>query len=429
MMEISTPLSTPVNAGRLWTRSFLLLWQGQTVSHLGDQAFSVAMAFWIMEATGSAGLIGLILGVGSLPGVLLMPFGGTFADRYSRIRIIVAGDLVCGIALLGLTGLMHFSSSMRLILAGLFAVSILFGIVRSAFTPAVEAAIPDLVPAERLAAANSLTQFSEQASMLLGKASGGVLYQIFGAPILFLFDGLSFLFAAGSSAFIVSPRAVPVERKANARQALREFLGETALGVRYVLDRTGLRNLILMAAMLNFLLSPVIVLLPFFVRNQLAARAPWYGYLLAALSAGTIAGFLLAGLLNLKGRTRYLALVAGLTLSQALFGILGSIRFPVLALIVMFLAGLCIGVVNIYATTLLQSTTPNELRGRVLGLLVTLSGGLAPIGYALAGWVGDLTHKNVPLVFGLVGALSIPVTLLLSTSKKCREYLSQEVPA
>ncbi|HEV7518059.1 MAG TPA: MFS transporter, partial [Thermoanaerobaculia bacterium] len=237
------------------------------------------------------------------------------------------------------------------------------------------------------------------------------------------------LFAAGCSSFIVSSQAAPPAWNGDARQALREFLAETALGLRYVLERVGLRNLVVMAAMLNFLLAPVIVLLPFFVRNQLASQASWYGYLLAAMSAGSIGGFLAAGGLSLRGPGRYWLLVGALIASQALFGILGSIRVPLLALVVMFLAGLCIGMVNIYAITILQATTPGELRGRVLGLLVTLSGGLGPIGYALAGWIGDVTNRNVPLIFGVVGAISIPVTLLLTLGKECREYLSQDCPA
>jgi MFS family permease len=428
-MEITNQTATTSVPGRLWNRNFLLLWQGQVASQLGDQAFSLAMAVWTMEATGSASLMGLILAVGSLPGVLLMPFGGTFADRYSRTRIILACDLICGLALLALTGLMHFSPSVHSVIAGLFFVSVLFGVVRSAFTPALEAVVPDLVPAQRLAPANSLIQFSQQSTALLGKAAGGVLYNLLGAPMLFLFDGLSFLFAAGCSSFIVSSQAAPPAWNGDARQALREFLAETALGLRYVLERVGLRNLVVMAAMLNFLLAPVIVLLPFFVRNQLASQASWYGYLLAAMSAGSIGGFLAAGGLSLRGPGRYWLLVGALIASQALFGILGSIRVPLLALVVMFLAGLCIGMVNIYAITILQATTPGELRGRVLGLLVTLSGGLGPIGYALAGWIGDVTNRNVPLIFGVVGAISIPVTLLLTLGKECREYLSQDCPA
>src|SRR6185295_11820090 len=97
-------------------------------------------------------------------------------------------------------------------LKALFAVAILGGIVRSFFMPAVQSSIPDLVSRERLAAANSFNQFSVQTSLLLGQAAGGVFYQLFGAPLLFLFDALSFLYASGSSALITLPPTAPVAK-------------------------------------------------------------------------------------------------------------------------------------------------------------------------------------------------------------------------
>src|SRR5947209_12481686 len=113
-MEISeTPTAPPAPAAdpadiadiaappaRLWNRNFFLLWQGQTVSQFGNQAFAVAMMFWILENTGSASLMGLLMSLSILPGVLLAPFGGTFADRHSRVRILVVCDLIAGLGIL-----------------------------------------------------------------------------------------------------------------------------------------------------------------------------------------------------------------------------------------------------------------------------------------------------------------------------------------
>jgi MFS transporter, DHA3 family, macrolide efflux protein len=411
---------------RLWNRNFFLLWQGQTVSQLGNQAFAVAMMFWILEKTHSASLMGLIMALSTVPGVILAPFGGTFADRHQRVRILVVCDLIAGVGVLLLAGLLYASPPTGVFLKALFVIAILGGIVRSFFLPAVQAALPDLVPGERLDSANSLNQFSVQTSLLLGQAAGGLFYQFFGAPLLFLFDALSFLFASGSSAFIALPATAPPPRTAGGTwQVLRGFFAETASGIRYVLEQKGLRDFVVIAALLNFLFSPIAVLLPFYVHNQLGAKAAWYGYLLAAMSLGSIAGFVLAGALHLRGKARGWALVGGLVVGPGLFGVLGSVLLPWLSLVLVFLGGLAMGLVNIYLVTMLQSSVPNELRGRVLGLLSTLGGGLMPIGMALSGWLGDLTNKNIPLLFGVAGALSVTSTLLLATRRECRKFLSE----
>ena len=165
-LEISLP-------SRLTNRNFLLLWQGQVVSQLGNQAFSLATAFWIMEATGSASLMGLLLATTALPAVLLSPLGGAVADRLSRIRILIACDLVSGLAIAAMALAMLSGRLPALVLVGmLFGVALLSGVMNAFFQPAFSAIVPDLVPADRLLSANSLYMFSFQALQLVGQGVG-----------------------------------------------------------------------------------------------------------------------------------------------------------------------------------------------------------------------------------------------------------------
>lgn len=418
--------TVPQPPSRLWNRDFFLLWQGQTVSQLGTQAFLIAMAFWVKDTTGSATLMGLLMTLSALPGVLLAPFGGTFADRHSRIRIIVGCDLLAGFASLGLGLVMWMApSDTKLILPILFVVTILIGIIKAFFMPAIQSALPDLVPRERLAAANSLNQFSIQTSVSAGQALGGVLYRTLGAPLMFVLDGVSYIFSGITEMFITDTWKKP-EAKPGTGHPFRDFLGETREGLRYVWARTGMRDFILVACLLNFLGMPMFVLLPFYVDTNLGAGAGWYGFLLAAMSIGAVAGYLIAGAVPLKGQPLGWTLVSGLLLGPLFFAAVGFVSHPWAALALCFASGLSLGVVNIYLITLLQKSTPRELRGRVIGLLATLAGGLSPLGSALGGWLGDLTGKNIPLLFGSVGALSVLVTLVFATRRECRKFLAQE---
>lgn len=421
----ATPAPEQPAPARLWNRNFFLLWQGAAVSQLGNQASSLAMTYWALEKTGSASTIGLLMAVAVLPGVLLSPFGGTFADRSNRVRIIVVCDLLSGLGVLGLAGAMLFTDSNRVVLGLFFAVAVLGGLIRSFFSPAAAALMPDLVPQERLAAANSFSYFTAQVSSILGLAAGGVLYKYFGAIRLFFFDGITFLFSAVTEMFLRAPKAPEREKAQSWKQAAREFLGETREGVHYVWTRPGLRNFVGVATSINFFLMPIYVLFPFYVQDYLKAEADWYGFLMGANSAGAVAGFVLASTLKLKGEARTWTLIFNLVAGPLFMGLVGFVYVPAVAMAFSFIAGAALGMFNIYIMTLLQRSTPSELRGRVIGLLGTLGGAAMPLGMAVGGFLGDLTNKNIPLVYGVCTGLSVLTTLLLATRRECRVFLRQ----
>lgn len=420
-------------AERLWNRDFFLLWQGQTISHLGNVAFSMAMMLWLKAATGSASLMGLLMFTSMIPGVVLAPFGGTFADRHSRIRIALVCDLLCGFAVLALAAAMFEPrvarlepAAVRFVIGLLFGVSASLGILRAFFTPALSAAIPDLVSRERIPAANSLNQISIQGSALLGQAAGGVLYQILGPALLYLIDGASYLYAALCASLIrepARPAGVAGARPA-AAHPLRQFLRETAEGFRFLWKQTGLRDFIVIASVNNFLSMPILVLAPFYVDLYLKADDRWYGFLMAAVGAGQMAGFVLAGALRLGGPARRRWIVASMLVAPALFGVVGLVRDPFVALAGVLLVGLGLGIINVYFMSMLQMATPREVRGRVMSVVTTLSGGLMPIGMVVGGVVGDLTGKNIPLIYGICSVLGVLVASGVFVRRELRELLA-----
>jgi len=414
---------------KLLNKNFVLLWQGQLVSQLGSQAYMVAMMFWIKHQTDSASIMGLLMMFSALPAVILSPLAGTIVDRHSRKWIIVICDLLSGVFILALALLIFFNpDGKQLIIVTLFFVGVIASIISAFFRPAISASIPDIVPTDRLMTANSMNSFSMQISAFLGQGSGGVLFRLLGAPVLFLIDAISYFFSAVSEMFITIPQVIKIDEESN-KKLLVAFKEDIKEGFHFIWKNKGMRNLFIAAAALNFFFTPIMILLPFYVEDFLHKRADWFGFLVAGFGAGAMIGYLISSALKVSGVRRSRSVSLALVAMSICFGSLGLIRHAPLALGLVFLIGIMSGYLNINIATILQLTTPSEIRGRVFALLGTLSGGLAPIAMGLSGVVTDLLHQNIPLVLLFCGSATFVLSVVLGFNRDFREFLMYEPAA
>jgi DHA3 family macrolide efflux protein-like MFS transporter len=235
---------------RLWIWNFFLLWQGQLVSSFGDIIYSIALGFWVFAKTGSTALMGTLMALSMLLRILISPFAGVWVDRSDRKQIIVWMDLIRDI-IVTLVGIAALTSHIEIWM--IFIVGILLGICAAFFNPAVGSVIPDIVPRTKLTQANSTFGMINSGTNILGNPIGGFLYQLLGAPIMFLFNGISYIFSAATEVFIKVP---PIEKKEN---QLR-FFDDMKQGFRFMWSFAGLRNVIMIAAVLNFFANTALVL-------------------------------------------------------------------------------------------------------------------------------------------------------------------------
>lgn len=119
-------------------------------------------------------------------------------------------------------------------------------------------------------------------------------------------------------------------------------------------------------------------------------------------------------------------MIASLILMSVGFGGLGGVGVPIISLVIVLASGMLNGFFNINVITILQVTTPSELRGRVFGLLSTFAMGLAPIGLGLSGIVADLTNQNIPLIFITCGGILAALSILASISREFRNFLEEK---
>jgi MFS family permease len=198
-------------------RSFALLWSGQIISRLGDSLFTFALAWWVLQKTGSATAMGIVLICSTVPMLLLLLFGGVAVDRFPRVRLMLVSDLLCGGVVLLIA---YLSFQQQLVLWQIFVMSALFGIVEAFFSPAYTALVPDLVPSELLPSANSLRSINLQAAQLIGPAIAAGMIALGGTSLAFALDGVSFILSA--ACLVALPRVEtvrqPVEKEASVLQ-------------------------------------------------------------------------------------------------------------------------------------------------------------------------------------------------------------------
>lgn len=410
---------------KLFNRNFFLLWQGQSISQIGSQLFDIILVLWVKELTGSATLAGLMLATSGVILVTLGPIGGTIVDRFSRKWIIVLTDFVNGIAMLSLAALLFLrSDATDLIVIALFAVLIINAAASSLFGPAINSSVPDLVPKNKIDNANSVLQITYSLAVFVGQGIGGTLFRIIGAPFIILFNGISFLFSSFSELFISLPKKQAVESEKTFGEQINEFRSEMIDGFTYIWQKAGLRELLLISMVTAFFTAPGLILLPFFVEDFLNVSSDWYGFMLAGYSVGNVLGFVTAGGLPMPKKNQALIIIVFFLMEAIGYGGLGLAQNPISALILFGASGFASGVTDIKVTTIVQTTTPTKIRGRVFGLLGTLVGAITTVAFGLSGIIADLTGQNIPLIYMVSGLISALFIGLISFSKPFQQLLS-----
>jgi len=411
----------------LWNRNFSLLLEGQLVSSIGKQAFALAAMLWLKELTGSGTLMGLVMTVAMLPMVVLGPISGVIVDRWNRQRLIAWTDIAGGILVLAAAAFFFLPFSTAVRIGVIFFVTVLTGLLDTISQPAIGASVPDLVPRERLEAANGLNMSGMQVAMFISQGFAGVLFVAIGMPFLVLVNAATYLAAGTSELFIRIPRR---ERPKDSHlHPWVRFTNDFKEGFRFIMANPGMRTAMLLAAVQNFFIAPVIVLMPFLVEDFLGLAPQWYGYLMAAFGAGALVGYALAGSIRVTGRAREATIIGSMTLQSAVIPFLLLIHAPAALVAGMAFAGAMGGICNVQFISLLQIATPPALLGRVQGLVTTISAGVMPLGMALAGIVFDLVGKNIPLMYSVSPGLTVLFTLLGLLSRRYREFLRSDGPA
>jgi MFS family permease len=373
-------------------RSFALLWLGQTLSRVGDFVYEIALAWWVLEKTGSAETMGLVLVFSITPSILFLLIGGVAVDHFPRITLMLCSDLGRGITAL-IVAALNFSGQLQV--WHVFAASLFFGFVMAFFQPAYAAIVPQMVPPDDLPSANALTSISANLGRVAGPALGAAVVGWFGSSTAFAMNGVSFFLSAIlliPLMFMGIPRPFQSE-ESHVLQDLRE-------GFNAVIAKPWLWISILIFSLVNVtLIGPFSVAMPFLVSDFMKADVNRLGLLYSIFPIGFVIGGIWLGRYQKLPRRGVLMYVT-LALGAIMLGLFGF-HLPLWILIVAALVnGIALQFGALAWTHLLQEKIPNEQLGRVSSIDTMGSMSLMPVGMALAGWA---TAAFGPALIFIVG--------------------------
>lgn len=411
---------------RLLNRNYVLLKQGQLISNIGSSLSRVALIMWIIDVTNSATFMGSVMMAASVTTNIMLLISGPIADRYSRKSIVILCDMAYGILTLIIAGTLQLHlQDTKLILLAVFLFSIGMAMVDALFIAAINAFQLDLIPADKVSRANAFETVTLEASMMIGKGFGGILYRLLGLPFVLSIDGITFLFSALSESFIKCQSCKPKDKVDNWHNRLKQLFADTAAGFSYIWQQSRLRIPLLFFSCMNFLLTPVYTILPFFVKDTrfLNATADWYGYILAAHSIGTMAGYWFTAFLLPNNRRSGLAIIASTILLAASYCGLAFLRQPWAALALISGIGFLLGMINNYTYTMFQTTFAENMRARAISVTTSISMALSPVAFGLGGVIADALNQRMDILFCGCSAVMMIITICGCLNKQYRQFM------
>jgi MFS family permease len=397
--------------------NFRLLWMGESISVFGNFFMLIALAWVVLEATGSGLALGTVLMAAAIPRALFMLFGGVVSDRLSPRLVMLVSNTAQGV-LVALLAFLIFAGTVEL--WHLYILMVIFGIVGAFFLPAMMTMIPRLVSKDRLEAANSLVIATSQLSAFIGPAAAGFVVDAAGGAVAMGVDAATF---AVATVTLLLMRGISLRRRST--QANEEMAGPAGQnsafydmkeGLRYAWNNPEIRVLLPVIAVVNFCFTgPIEVGLAWLAHQKFVEGAAGMGIMFMVFGGTAVFGALLAG--SIKMRHLGIVFTVIVIVIGAGLGLVGVAPNLPVACVLLGIMGIVNSFLNVRAIAWLQRMVRPDMLGRVMSLVMFASMGLAPVSLALAGWLVDMDHT---VMFAIAGGLTMLTGLFMATSRTIR---------
>ena len=369
---------------------------------MGTYMQSIGQAWLVLELTHSGWQLGLVGALQALPVLFFSIFGGVFADRWPKRRVLLVTQVAAMLQALLLWALIATGTVQ---LWHIYVLAPLLGLTNSLYLPAIRAFVVELVGREDLPNAVALNFSLSILARIVGPGLGGIIIAASSVTVLFLINALSFLPVIVALALIkrnaLHTRALQpgsAVGRQNTWQSLRE-------GLDYVWKTPAVLLVIVVVGLVLLFGSNFNVVLPLFATDILHVGARGFGFLSAALSVGALLASLWLAWSNRQPTIRRVLIV------MLVFGVLEAVfafsRIYLLSLVLIASVGFTENAFAAEALTTLQTIAPDHLTGRVMSVQVLFFDGSLPLGYLLMGWLSSLYGPSIALLIGALLSLLV----------------------
>jgi DHA3 family macrolide efflux protein-like MFS transporter len=357
-------------------RDYLYFWVGQLISVFGSSISQFVIIWWITLETQSALYLSLSSFLGFVPTVVLSPFAGVLADRWSRKALIAFTDLLQALATVVLIVMFWWGG---VSIWQVLVVLTFRGTMQAFHYPASSAITPLMVPKEKLSRMNGLNYLLNGAVALIGPIAAAFLLEVWAIHQILWIDAVTFVIAAVPLLSIV----IPSIRLKHEKSTFKEDFLE---GLSFVRSARGFMTLLVLATGLNFLLTPLSTLFPYFVKFDHFGDAPQLAFVSAFLQGGIVAGGLLMSVFSgFKNRMTVIALSLYVIFAGYVFVALtptGLFWFMAVSVLVM---AFCLPIANVLTQTIVQGVVPLKMQGRVGSVIGAIASAATPVGMIISG--------------------------------------------
>ncbi len=374
-------------------RNYRLYFVSQIISFSGTWMQSIALAWLVLQLTGSGTALGTVMAMQFLPTMFLSPIGGMIADRFEKRRLIIGTQTTAGLLALTL-GVITLTGVVELWMVYVLAAG--FGSVTALDNPSRQTFVMEMVGPDDVTNAVTLNSVVVNAARVIGPAIAGVIIATLGVGECFVFNAVSYVAVVVAMFLVRTAELHPSARSKRAPRQLRD-------GFSYAWSTPTLRVTLVMLAIIGTFTFEFSTTLPLFAEFTFGAGANGLAAMTALMGLGAVIGGLVVASSGAQTPTRLVAVAAAFGVSVSALAIMPTIA---LAFVMMPLIGAAsVAMISISNATLQLNSEPH-LRGRVMSLFSVALIGSTPIGAPIVGWIGEHVDPRASLLLGGIAALA-----------------------